>query len=433
MQVDMAQLAGHKRDIEAKLVETREQMKASEEYKVWRRLFTDRTNLGSSDQLGAVLYGHMGLEPTARTATGKPASDAETLSKIDLPICRLYTKAKQLEKLHSTYLVGIEREVVDGFLHTHFNLNIPETYRSSSSDPNLQNLPIRDPELGRIIRSCFKSRFPGGLLVDADYGRLEVFGSEWYHHDPQMVVYLTDANTDMHRDMAAQCFMLEQGQVSKGIRFIAKGGFVFAEFYGDYHVQVAKNLWSEVDGLKLEGTETTLRQHLASKGITELGTPARGEKPVPGTFTHHIAQVEEDFWGNRFGVYGQWRNDWYQRYLETGAWWMHTGFVVEGVYRRNQVINSPIQGSAFHTLLQALIWLNAELRRRKMQSRVVCQIHDSIIGDVHPAEFGDYVGLVQECMVTRISAEKPYVTIPLEVEVEATQPGEGWHTKKGVA
>lgn len=406
MRVDVVRLDRTMAKATEKIKALTERLKEDDIWKLWKRRF-EKPSLGSRPQLGKILFGDLGYKVGAVTPTGRAQVDEEALSKIDLPFVKMYLKVEGLKKLRSTYLMGLKREVVDGFVHPVFNLHMARTYRSSSDNPNLQNQPVRDPEMGKPIRSCFIPR-DGHVLVEIDYGKLEVCIAACYHRDPVMLEYLNDPSRDMHRDMAMECYMLPQDQVTKGARFAAKGGFVFASFYGSYYAQTAPGLWNAIDkdGLKtVDGVG--LKEWLADHGVGSL------EK-----FTDHIQRVEEDFWGRRFKVYAQWKLDWFRQYQKMGGFQMLTGFRVDGVHKRNDVINYPVQGAAFHVLLWSLIQLVKWLKKNKMRSVVGGQVHDSVIADVHRDELDDYLAAAKRIMTGDVRKAWPWIIVPLETEAE---------------
>jgi DNA polymerase-1 len=411
-----------------------QRMRSDDVYKVWRREYGSRLELGSRDQLGHVLFDCMGYEhPGGISKTGKVRMNEEALANVDNDFVQKgFLPLEKLKKARNTYLAGIEREVEGEFLHAVYNLHTTTTYRSSSSDPNFQNIPIRDPMIGKLIRQCFIAR-PGHVLVEIDYGALEVRIAACYHHDPTMVKYIRDGY-DLHRDMAAQCFKLPRDKVPKDARQHAKGAFVFAEFYGDYFKGVAPNLWSLIGRHDLQTVEgVDLYTHLASNGVERLGACRHGERAEPGTYERHIQRVEDHFWNKRFPVYTKWKQDWWNAYLRTGGFHTKTGFSVEGIYTRNQVINSPIQGSAFHCLLWSLIRMVAAIRKNKMRSRVVGQIHDSIVLDVHLDELADILAMAKHILTVALPKAWPWITVPLDADAEVAPKGGTWYDKEEVS
>lgn len=440
-----------------KITSLQKEMRGDPIFHRWRKRFGEKTKMGSREQLGKLLFGEMGYESKGETATGKAKVDESAFDGIDLPFVKNFIRLEKLKKIQSTYLGGVLREVVDGYLHPVFNLHTVQTFRSSSSDPNFQNLPIRNPEFGGLIRRAFIPR-EGRVLVEIDYSGIEVRIAACYHQDPAMLEYIEDPSKDMHRDMAAECYMIDPKQVSKGARYCAKNMFVFPQFYGSFYVDCAKALWEAIDRMsltleggihtKIEGSGThpknmnearqtsgptppySLKQHLASKGIKKLGACDPSQKPLPGTFEHHIKQVEDRFWNKRFPTYAQWKKTWWNSYQKGGGFSTLTGFRIDGLYGRNDVINYPVQGSAFHCLLWSLIRIQSLLRKRKMQTLVVGQIHDSIIADVPVEELQDYLTLAKRVMTVSLPKVWKWIITPLDVEAEVTPVGGNWFEKK---
>jgi len=398
-----------------------DRLRSDEVYRVWRRRFGEKTKLGSRDQLARVLFEEMGVKSKGAKQLGKRVKmDKDALGKIDLPFVKDYLKIEKLKKLRGTYLMGVLREVVEGYLHPVFNLHLARTYRSSSDSPNFQNIPIRDKEIGKLIRSCFIPR-DGHVLVEIDFKALEVCIAACYHKDPVMLEYIHDPSKDMHRDMAAECYKLPVEQVTKDARFYAKNQFVFPEFYGSYFAQVAPNLWESIGTYGLKTVDGVgLRDHLKSKGIGNYDA-----------FERHIKRVEENFWGRRFVKYAQWKKWWHERYLKTGGFSMLTGFRVDGVYARNDVINYPVQGAAFHILLWSLIQLVKWLVKNKMQSVIVGQIHDSLVADIHKKELDVFLAQAQEVMTIAVRKHWSWINIPLTIEVATSETN--WYEKKEIS
>lgn len=394
--------------------------------RLWRRKFGTKTNLGSDDQLAEVLFNDCGFEPTKFTEKGRPATDKASLEALKDPFCVMYTEWSELQKANGTFLAGIERETVNGFLHPVFSLHMVTTYRSSSEAPNFQNFPVRSGMMGRLVRSAFIPRKPNWRLVEIDYSGIEVRIAACYHKDPTMLEYIHDPTKDMHRDMAAEIYLCKQSQVTKMARYVAKNRYVFPEFYGSYWEQVATDLWNAIGlyGLTVQKdaeTEVPMDKWLRKKGISSAQE-----------FAEHIKRVEENFWGERFSVYDNWRKRWFKEYLINGGYRTLTGFYIYGPYKRNDVINHPVQGSAFHCVLWSLIEIQAELRRKKMKAKVVGQIHDSIVGDVPDSEFEDYLSISTRIMKKRIRKHWDWIIVPLDVEAEAGGCGESWYEKKKV-
>ena len=397
----------------------------------WRRHHGESTNLGSRQQLSHMLFKVEGLSCESKTLTGRDKADEAALRATNHPFALKYLRLEKLKKMRGTYLQGIRSEVCDGFLHPSFSLNTARTYRSSSSAPNFQNIPVRNPEVGRVVRSCFVPR-RGRHLVEIDYSGIEVRIAACYHKDPAMVRYITDPSRDMHRDMAMECYLLDESQVDKKSRYCAKNQFVFPQFFGSFYLDCAKALWASIDSMELKAGDVPMREHLKSKGIHSLGDCVMERRPKRGTFEYHVQQVEQDFWGKRFPVYTSWKRLWWDQYLREGGFHTLTGFRLDGVYRRNEVLNYPIQGSAFHCLLWSLIEIQKELDRQRMKTLLVGQIHDSILGDSPPEELDDFLSLSEEVMTKRLLKEWKWINVPLKVEAEVSGVDESWFNKKVV-
>lgn len=430
MRIDLPYLDKAIADTADRIKNLEGRLRDCEEYKLQRRRYGVNTNLTSRGQLAAVLFEDMGYKAHATTATGRPQLDETALERIGTKYAKKFMLLEKLNKLHGTYLLGVRREVgADGLLHTFFGLHLVRSYRGQSDSPNLQNIPIRDPVQGKIIRQAFIPR-DGCALVEIDYSSLEVMVACALSKDPRLTYDATEG--DMHRDMAAECYMLRKEDVLKPVRQNTKGGFVFAEFYGDWYKQVTRNLWDGIQRHHLKTPDGTgLEEHLRAKGITGMGACENGIDPVKGTFEHHIKEVEDRFWNNRFKVYHAKRKHWVEEYKRKGFIDLVTGFRCQGPMSKNQVMNYHIQGPSFHCLLWSLTTLVNEIRRLRMGTKIISQIHDSVIADVPFNEVEDYLKLASEIATQRIRKKFPWVVVQFRVEAEMSTVN--WYDKKGVA
>ena len=248
-----------------------------------------------------------------------------------------------------------------------------------------------------------------------------------------MIKEINDASKDMHRDAACDCFMLKKKQVSWDARDIGKNMFIFPQFYGDYYIHCAKNMWKAVVDRNIRTTDgINLIKHLRQKGIYELGNCDPTEKARKGTFEKRVQEIEYNFWNKKFKVYNQWKKDWYKAYLKKGYFETLTGFIIEGKMERNQVLNYPVQGSAFHWLLWSLIRIQKLMNKYKMKSLLVGQIHDSIVGDIHKRERRDYLDIVKHVIYEDIRKHWKWIIVPLLVEVEVCPVNGNWYEKKEI-
>jgi len=399
-------------------------------YKDWKKsLGGKRPNINSNSQLGDYLYKTKGIEPPKTTPTGQGSTDKESLTQLDIPEIKDLLRMRKLKKLRDTYLKGFMKEQVDGFIHPHFNLHRARTFRSSSSAPNFQNIPKRDSEAQEICRRALYPR-KGFQLLEVDYSGIEVCISACYHKDPTMIKYIKDPESDMHGDMAKQIFGVENfDRTRKGhdmLRSAAKNGFVFPQFYGDYYGNNAYDLaikwgelpedrrWRKSDGVEIEDGYT-LGEHLIKRNLQGLDS-----------FTEHIKQIEDDFWGRRFRVYNEWKKSWYKQYKKDLYIEMLTGFRCHGPMSENDATNYPIQGTAFHCLLWSFIKMDKVLRAKKMKSRVIGQIHDSIVLDVHPKELDRVLSLLRTVMIDKLKQHWPWIIIPLDIDADLSPVDESW-------
>lgn len=417
-------------------------LRESDEYALLRKRFGTRTNIKSRRQLATLFFTIMGHKASTVTAKGNPKLDERALTDIGTPFAKAFLRLEKLNKLYGTFLSGILRETEGDRLHPSFNLHVPRTFRSSSDSPNFQNYPVRDPFMAKVIRQSFIAE-EGYHIIETDYVGAEIRGAACYHKDPRMLKYIKDPKKDMHRDMAQQCFLIDSPDlVSKEARYCGKNMFVFPQFYGDFYKNNAVQLWEAMLKMNLMVGDVPMEKHLKTKGINSRGecllgrAAASGEgfhEPEEGTFEAHIKMVENDFWNNRFKVYGKWKKEWLQEYERTGGFQMLTGFRVEGNLAKNDIINWPVQGASFHWLLWSLIQIQKELRKRKMKSRIIGQIHDSLIGEVHHTEVADYTEIVNRVMTQSVREHWEWIIVPLEIEMEASPLNGSWYEKKKVS
>jgi DNA polymerase I len=437
IKIDVDYLNRAIKETEEKIREKESNLKKDEVYKTWQRTYGYKTALGSPYQLSHVLFDVLKYEYPYEIDEEKAKdkkkrrykADADLFNQIDIPFTKEYISLNKLKKVRDTYLEGIRKELVDGYIHPFFNLHTVISYRSSSDRINFQNQPIRDPEQGEIVRRCFIPRGEHYQITDADFKGAEVKVSACINKDPTLLAYIRDPTSDMHRDMAIQLYCLDEKQVTKELRYDAKSYFVFAEFYGDYYIHCAKSLWKAIEGKKA-ADGMTIKKILRQHGIRELGDCDPDIKDPPkGTFEKHVKDVEKDFWEVRFPVYGQWKNDWWKEYQNKGYFDMPTGFRVTGILKKKEVINYVVQGSSFHCLLWTLIRLQNWLVKNKMMTKIIGQIHDNIVLDIHRKEIQDVLDKIKRIVEVDLPRHWPWIIVPMEIEIEVAPIGGSWHEK----
>lgn len=406
--------------LEREIKNEQDKLEETKEAKKWRGIYGNKTNYASPLQNTTVFFKHMGYKPHMYTAKGRASVNEESLKTYNTTFTKGMLKIRKLQKTKDTFLAGIIRETTDNYLHPFFNLHTVRTFRSSSDSPNFQNIPIRDKLITKIIRRAFIPR-SGQQLIEIDYSSIEVRIASCYHKDPNMLQYIKDPTKDLHRDMAMECYCLSKSELTKEIRFWGKSGFVFPQFYGDYYVNCAKSMWEESNVLQTK-QRIPLKRHLKDKGFNTYSK-----------FENHIKQVEKHFWNKRFKVYTQWKEDWYNQYLKKGYIDMLTGFRCSGLLSRNDAINYPIQGSAFHCLLWSLIQLNKWMKKEQMKSTLIGQIHDSIVIDVVPEELDEILQVARRIMCVDIRKCWSWIIVPLDIDIEVSPINASWYKKEKYA
>ena len=346
-------------------------------------------NIGSNVQLREVLFNRLKLPVLKKTSTG-PSTDASVLQELAeeghrLP--SLLMEYRELAKLESTYLDTLPRSAnpLDGRVHTSFNQTVASTGRLSSSDPNLQNIPIRR-ELGRDIRRGFVPR-AGWTLLAADYSQIELRLLAHLSRDANFIDAF-NAGGDIHRQTAAIIFDVPLESVTSEMRGRAKT-INFATIYG-------------------QGPHALSRQ----LGITHA--EARD----------FIAKYFERFEGVK-------------RYLDSMVEFAREHGYVQTIFNRRRYIpelrernfnmrafgertaaNSPIQGSAADLIKIAMIRVDDSFREQGFESRMLLQVHDELVFDVKPSE----LDAVREVVVYQME-HAAALSVPLVVDVGI---GENW-------
>lgn len=426
IRIDMDYCEKKKAHLTRKIERMERLFKDTNFFKHWQHTMKSPVNINSNLQLSNFLYKIKKLKPAYETYSGQGSTDEDALLQLNIPELNDLLEIRKLKKVRDTYLDAFMREQVDGYIHPSFNLHLVVSYRSSSDRPNFQNVPKRDEESMQIVRSAIYPR-PGHQLLEVDYSGIEVRVNACINQDPMLIKYIKDPTSDMHRDMAVQIFLLDKLDKSipahKVLRQAAKNGFVFPQFYGDYYKNCAENMacnwgklpqssWKPGQGICLTEDEGNinsiyLSDHLISKGIKSFDQ-----------FTNHLKDIEADFWTRRFSEYGKWKERWWRDYQKRGYIDLPTGFRCQGVMDKKQVCNYPGQGSAFHCLLWSFIHVDKIMRRESWDTKLIGQIHDSMLFDVNPDEMSHVVEVVQKVTCQDLPEYWSWITVPMEVEME---------------
>jgi len=399
--IDLSFYEREKVHVENDIKEIYTELYNSKEIKEYERRFGS-INFTSNDDIRVLFFTHLKCQVHAKTKSGIASTDAIALEKTNHWIAKKLLKAKKLEKINNTYISQFRRLASCGKIHPSFNVYIARSLRSSSSNPNFQNIPKRDELAKWITRSGLRPS-PGNRFIELDYSGAEVITSSAYNKDPNLIAYLQDKDSDMHRDGASDIWFTTHENISKMVRFFIKNCWTFPQFYGDYFGSCAKALWDHRKEILKDGR--TCLEVLKSKGINTL----KG-------FTEHCKKAEKIMWGTRFKVYDQWRKDAQIEYQKDFIVKTFFGFEFKGYMDWKQVANYPIQGTSFHLLLIVLLKMRAWLKKEKMKTKLVGQIHDSGIFD---SPENEYQSVIKQFQKYTHQLREEYSWLPVDMDADA--------------
>jgi hypothetical protein len=233
----------------------------------------------------------------------------------------------------------------------------------------------------------------------------------------------------MHRDQALEIFMMTMDEwnaldskIASALRFSAKTNFVFAEFYGDWAGACATSIWKELQ----EDKYKWLLKHLGTKSVVQPVRDRAGKIvdritvkiKTLDTFIAHMMEVETKLW-DRFKVHAMWRDSINELYKKQGYIESFMGFREVGYLRRNQICNMPVQGTCFHLLLFATIKMKEWIKSQNLKTKIIGQIHDSIVFMAYIPEIELIKQKAHEFMCELTKQTFSFIgKVPLEVEFE---------------
>lgn len=339
-------------------------------------------NLNSPPQLRKILYDKLGLTPGKKTPKGELSTDASVLEKLRdaHPVVDGILRWRELDKLNSTYLEALPRLVdpVDGRIHTTFNLTSAATGRLSSSNPNLQNIPVRT-ELGRQIRKAFVPGEMGRLLMSADYSQIELRVLAHLSGDPGLVEAFTSGD-DIHTATAARVFDLPEESVDVEMRRRAK--------MVNYGLAYGMNAYGLAQRLGIAPDEAS-----------QIMDAYFGEFPdIQQYLDTQVDRASVD--GYTETLLGR------RRYVpELQA----SNPRVRDLGRR-QALNAPIQGSASDVFKLAMIGVDAALAAAPdLDCDMLLTVHDELVFDVAKADIEAAASLVRQAMEGAYELRVPLV------------------------
>ncbi|MBE7030143.1 MAG: DNA polymerase I [Ruminococcaceae bacterium] len=336
-------------------------------------------NIGSPKQLGEVLFDKLGLRAIKKTKTGY-STNAEVLEKLigDHPVIEKIIEYRQLTKLKSTYADGLTPLIgADGKIHSKFNQTVTATGRISSTEPNLQNIPMRT-ELGREIRKMFVPSSPEYTLVDADYSQIELRILAHLAEDENMIAAF-QSGMDIHTNTAMNVFHVAESEITPLLRSRAKA-VNFGIAYGmgsfslsqDLHIPTAEAK-EYIDNYfaKYQGVKRFMDQTIADATQTGYVTTDFGRRRyIPEiTSTNHMLRAA----GERMAM------------------------------------NTPIQGTAADIIKIAMVKVYRALQEKGLKSRLILQVHDELIIEAHRDEADEVQALLVECMEGAASLRAPLI------------------------
>ena len=310
-------------------------------------------NLSSPKQLQEILFGKLGIKPLKKTPSGTPSTDEDVLQELalDYPLPKVLLEYRGLAKLKSTYTDKLPRMInpATGRVHTSYNQAVAITGRLASSDPNLQNIPVRSAE-GRRIREAFIAP-KGSVIVSADYSQIELRIMAHLSQDKGMLDAFAN-NEDIHRATAAEIFGVERDQVDSEQRRYAKV-INFGLIYGMSAFGLAQNL-----NIERSAAQSYIERYFARyPGVREYMISTREIAKQKG--------YVETYFGRRLWV------------PEINS---PNGMRRAGAERA--AINAPMQGTAADLIKLAMIAVDKWLREENLQSKLIMQVHDELVLEV---------------------------------------------------
>jgi len=328
-------------------------------------------NLGSPKQLGEILFIKLGLPVVKKTATGQPSTDEDVLTQLaeDYPLPKLLLEHRSLAKLKSTYADKLPRMVnpKTGRVHTTFSQATAVTGRLASTDPNLQNIPIRTAE-GRRIRAAFIAP-RDHVIVSADYSQIELRIMAHLSEDARLLDAFARGE-DVHRATAAEVFGVAPAEVSSEQRRYAKV-INFGLIYGMSAHGLAKNL-----GIERSAAQAWIDRYFARyPGVADYMERTKAEAKDKG--------YVETVFGRRL-------------YLPD----IRAQQVGRRQAAERAAINAPMQGTAADLIKRAMIIVHDRLADSALKSKLVLQVHDELVLEVPRVELMEMQGLLPALMGT---------------------------------
>ncbi|MHB1653950.1 MAG: DNA polymerase I [Desulfitobacteriaceae bacterium] len=346
----------------------------------------ERFNINSTQQLGVILFEKLGLPPAKKTKTGY-STDAETLEELRPahPVIEKILDYRQLNKLMSTYINGLLAQVRDGCIHTTFQQTVTATGRLSSTEPNLQNIPIR-LEYGRRLRRVFQPVEEGWLLLSADYSQIELRILAHYSQDPLLCESFA-MGQDVHSRTAAEVFGVPLEEVTSDLRRKAKA-VNFGLIYGLTDFGLARDLGIPRREAKYYIEQYFARYHGVKRYLEDVVAQAKQEGAVH-TLLHRLRRIPE----------------------------LHHPTRVQRQFGERIAMNTPVQGTAADIIKLAM--LGVAERIKEYRADLLLQVHDELLLQVSPEDLPQVARILKEEMENAFP-----LFVPLTVECKV---GPNWY------
>lgn len=347
-------------------------------------------NIGSGPQLRQVLFEELKLPSLQKTPKGEPSTAQEVLEELAAkhPLPKLLIQHRQLAKLKSTYLDALPALVhpEDGRVHASFNQGVTATGRLSSSDPNLQNIPVRTED-GRQIRQAFVAGPAGWSLLTADYSQIELRILAHFSGDPALRQAFADDH-DIHSVVASRIFNVAESAVDSSMRRVAKT-VNFGVLYGLSPFGLAGRLGiSQTDAAAF--IEAYFQEYA---GVDTF---------ITRTLESALAQGRvETILGRRRPINGIKNTTGHNRNLA-----------------ERTAVNTVIQGSAADLIKRAMLAVDRDIRVQGLQARMLLQIHDELVFEAPTEEIPRLAPLVRDAMTQALALD-----VPLKVDLAS---GPNW-------
>ncbi|MBQ9833345.1 MAG: DNA polymerase I [Clostridia bacterium] len=350
----------------------------------------EKFNIQSTKQLADILFNKLGLPPVKKTKSGF-STDSEVLEKLEdkSPIISLITEYRTLTKLVSTFVDGLINTARKGRIHTSFNQNVAATGRISSTEPNLQNIPVRTA-LGREIRKAFVAS-DGNLLVGADYSQIELRLLAHISGDETMRNAFRN-DTDIHTVTASEVFGVDQSEVTSEQRSAAKA-VNFGIVYGISDFGLAKNI-----GVSRKEAKEYIEKYLTRYPLVHKYMQ---DSAIKGKENGYVTTLM----GRR------------RELPEINSSNFNTRSFGERV-----AMNMPIQGSAADIIKLAMVRVHKALGDASLKAKLILQIHDELIIDTPPDEVEQVKSLLTDIMQNVME-----LSVPLVAEAKV---GKSWFETK---